>query len=166
MTTNVQTMDKAVRRTKVQPHRPGMGWHFVWHYDPPIAHHVQREDGTSYDWDEEGETSEGCIMWLADQFAIERLDGMTAREIYRTAYKERDGGAYDDEWLQTDALRSAWGDSTISPKRWTAIAVRKLFEDLEDVNYHSFLARLVELVGERAPKLAEALSDWCREVTP
>ena len=58
------------------------------------------------------------------------------------------------------------GDSTISPKRWTPTAVRKLFEDLEDVNYHSFLARLIELIRERAPKLAEALGDWCQEVTP
>jgi hypothetical protein len=161
-----QVQTTTPRRTDVQPHRLGMGWHFVWHYDPPIVHHVQREDGTSYYWDEEGETSEGCIMWLADQFAIERLDGMTACEVYRAAYKERDGGAHDDEWLHTDALRSAWGDSTISPKRWTETPVRKLLEDLEDVNYHSFLARLIELIGERTPKLAEALSDWCQEVTP
>ena len=85
-----QVQPTAPRRTNVQPHRLGMGWHFVWRYAPPIAHEGKREDGSTYEWEEDGDTSEGCIMWLADQFAIERLDGMTAREIYRTAYKERD----------------------------------------------------------------------------
>ncbi len=40
-------------------------------------------------------------------------------------------------------------------------ATARLFEDLEDVNYHSFLARLIELVEQRAPKLAAQLDGWC-----
>ena len=153
------------RRTNVEPHRLGMGWHFVFRYEPPIVHHVKREDGTSYDWTEEGETSEGCIMWLADEFARQELRGITAREIYRAAYEEHDGSDFDDEWLATDSLRDAWAKYTILPRLWTATQVNKLFEDLEDVNYHSFLAKLLELVEERAPNLAERLSDW-RTVVP
>ena len=51
------------RRTDVQPHRLGMGWHLVWRYDPPIVHQAKREDGSSFEWEEDGDTSEGCIMW-------------------------------------------------------------------------------------------------------
>ncbi|MGB2986052.1 MAG: hypothetical protein WBE26_09225 [Phycisphaerae bacterium] len=164
MKTQEQVQTTTSRRTDVRPHRLGMGWHFVWRYDPPIVHHVQRDDGTSHDWEEEGETSEGCIMWLADEFARQELAGITAREIYRTAYKERDGSDFDDEWLATDSLRDAWAKYTVLPRQWTATQVRKLFEDLEDVNYHSFLAKLIELAKERAPELAIALADWCQEV--
>lgn len=39
--------------------------------------------------------------------------------------------------------------------------VRKLFEDLEDVNYHSFLAGLIEWVEQRLPELAAKLNGWC-----
>ena len=152
------------RRTNIVPHELGMGWHFVWHYDPPIVHHARREDGSSYEWEEEGETSEGCIMWLADQFAMQELSGITAREIYRQAYKDRDGKDLDDEWLSTDTLRDAWAEHTVLPKQWMPTQVCKLFEDLEDVNYHSFLAKLIELVEERSPELAKALGDWCKEV--
>ena len=163
MKTQEQVQATTPRRTDVRPHRLGMGWHYVWRYDPPIVHHVQRDDGTSYDWGEDGETSEGCIMWLADEFLRQELAGATAREIYRAAYKDRDGG--DDAWLATGSLRDAWAKHTILPRQWTAAQIRRLFEDLEGVNYHSFLAKLVELVRERAPNLAEALSDWCHEMT-
>ena len=166
MRTQEQVQPATPRRTNVTPHRLGMGWHFVWRYDPPIVHHAQREDGTSYDWEEEGETSEGCIMWLADQFATQEFAGISAREIYRAAYKERDGNDFDNEWLATDSLRDAWAECTVVPRRWTTAQVRKLFEDLEDVNYHSFLAKLIEVVEKRAPKLARALGDWCKEVAP
>ena len=164
MKTQEQVQTTTSRRTDVRPHRLGMRWHFVWRYDPPIVHHVQRDDGTSHDWEEEGETSEGCIMSLAHEFARQELAGITAREIYRTAYKERDGSDFDDEWLATDSLRDAWAKYTVLPRQWTATQVRKLFEDLEDVNYHSFLAKLIELAKERAPELAIALADWCQEV--
>jgi hypothetical protein len=40
--------------------------------------------------------------------------------------------------------------------------VNKLFEDLEDVNYHSFLAKLAELIEQRAPELATRLAGWCK----
>ena len=163
MKTTKQTAETRTRRTGVQPHRLGMGWHLVCRYDPPVVRHVQRTDGTSYDYEDDGESSEGCIMWLADQFATQRL-GATAREIYRLAYEERDGKAFDNEWLATDALRDEWTECAVSPKRWTSTAVRKLFEDLEDVNYHSFLAKLIELVEERAPELAGELRDWCKEI--
>ena len=163
MTTAQQAAETKSCRTSVQPHRLGMGWHMVWRYDPPVVRHVQRADGMSCEYEDSGESSEGCIMWLADQFATQRLRA-TAREIYRLAYQERDGKDFDNEWLATDALRDEWGEYTVSPKRWTSTAVRKLFEDLEDVNYHSFLAKLIELVEERAPELAGALSDWCKEV--
>jgi len=163
MTTTQQTAETRIHRTSVQPHRLGMGWHFVWRYDPPVVHHVQRADGTSYDYEDDGESSEGCITWLADQFATQRL-GVTAREVYRLAYQERDGKDFDNEWLATDALRDEWAKYTVSPKEWTAGEVRKLCEDLEDVNYHSFLATLIELIEERTPELAVALSDWCKEV--
>ena len=163
MTTTKQTEGTKTHRTSVQPHRLGIGWHLVWRYDPPIVRHVQRDDGTSYHYEEDGESSEGCIMWLADQFATQRL-GVTAREIYRLAYREHDGEDFDDEWLATDALRDEWAEYTVSPKQWTSTAVRKLLEDLEDVNYHSFLAKLIEFVEERAPELASELSDWCTEV--
>ena len=163
MKTQEQVQTTTPRRTDVRPHRLGMGWHFVCRYDPPIVHHVKRDDGTSYDWEEEGETSEGCIMWLADEFLRQELAGITAREIYRAAYKERDGADIDDAWLTTDSLRDAWAEYTVQPRRWTAAQVSNLFEDLEDVNYHSFLGKLIELVKERAPELATALADWCQE---
>ncbi len=153
------------RRTDVQPHRLGMGWHFVWRCDPPIVHQGKREDGSSYEWEEDGETSEGCIMWLADQFAGHMLGGATARSIYRDAYRQRDGEAFDDEWLATEALKDEWEAYTVSPQQWSPIEIRQLMEDLEDVNYHSFLARLIELVKERAPELASALHDWCADVS-
>ena len=107
MKTQEQVQTTTPRRTDVQPNRLGMGWHFVWRYDPPIVHRSQREDRSSYEWEEEGETSEGCIMWLADEFARQELAGITAREIYRAAYMERDGSDFDDEWLATDSLRDA-----------------------------------------------------------
>ena len=163
MTTTQQTEETRTRRTDVQPHRLGTGWHLVWRNDPPVVRHVQRADGTSYEYEDDGESSEGCIMWLADQFATQRL-GVTAHEIYRLAYKERDGNNFDNEWLATDALCDEWAEYTVSPKQWTSTVVRKLFEDLEDVNYHSFLAKLIELVEERAPELAGALRDWHKEV--
>ena len=163
MKTQEQVQTTTPQRTDVRPHRLGMGWHFVCRYDPPIVHHVKRDDGTSYDWEEEGETSEGCIMWLADEFLRQELAGITSREIYRAAYKERDGGDFDDEWLATDSLRDDWAEYSVLPRQWTAAQVRKLFEDLEDVNYHSFLGKLIELVKERVPELATALADWCQE---
>ncbi len=163
MTTTQQTEETRTRRTDVQLHRLGMGWHLVWRYDPPVVRHVQRADGTSYDYEDNGESSEGCIMWLADQFATQRL-GAAAREVYHLAYQERDGKDFDNEWLATDALRDEWVKYTVSPKHWTSTAVRKLFEDLEDVNYHSFLTKLIELIEERTPELAATLSDWCKEV--
>ncbi len=165
MNTKQQVTAAPSRATNIQPHRPGMGWHYVWEYDPPVVHHVQRDDGTSYDWEELGESCEGCIMWLADDFARLKLGGMTTRDIYRAAYRERDVEDFNDEWLATDALHDAWAKYTVVPKRWTAVHVNKLFEDLEDVNYHSFLARLIELVEQRAPKLAGQLGDWCKEGT-
>lgn len=165
MTTTQQTAETRTRRTSIRPHRLGMGWHLVWRYDPPVVRRVQRADGTSYDYEDDGESSEGCIMWLADQFAAQRLRA-SAREIYRRAYQERDGNDFDNEWLATEALRDEWADYTVSPKRWTSTAVRKLLEDLEDVNYHSFLAKLIELIEEHAPELAGKLSDWCKEVKP
>ena len=33
------------RRIRIQPHRLGMGWHYIWEYDPPIEHHIVRPDG-------------------------------------------------------------------------------------------------------------------------
>lgn len=164
MSTKTQMNQSMGRKTSVERHRLGMGWHFVCRYDPPIVHHLQRDDGTSYDWEEEGETSEGCIMWLADQFCRQVLGGITARDVYRLAYRDRDGDGFDDEWLHTDALRDVWAEYTVLPKRWTPTAARKLFEDLEDVNYHSFLAKLLELVEERAPTFARSVSAWCVEV--
>ena len=149
------------QKTDIQPHRLGMGWHYVWRNDPPIEHVLRQEDGTPYYWRDDGETSEGCILYLADLFAMQML-GTTACEVYREAYRQRDGEVLDDEWLASDALRDAWALYTLIPKRWTAATVRRLFEDLEDVNYHSFLARLIELVEQRRPKLAAGLSGWCR----
>jgi hypothetical protein len=70
------------RKIRIQPHRLGMGWHYLWEYDPPIEHHVVKPDGTPYYWRDTGETSEGCIMWLADCFATQHLK-TTAREIYQ-----------------------------------------------------------------------------------
>ena len=165
MQMNMQTTGSESRRTKIQPHRLGMGWHYLWEYDPPIEHHVVRPDGTTYYCRDTGETSEGCIMWLADQFAAQML-GTTAQAIYRDAYRQRDGDPLDDDWLATDALRDAWGLHTILPKRWTVSHVRKLFEDLEDVNYHSFLARLIELIEQRLPELAGQLVGWCKTPAP
>ena len=149
------------QRTNIQPHRLGMGWHYVWEYDPPVEHRVVRPDGTPYYWRDTGETSEGCIMWLADRFATQHLR-TTAREIYGLAYRQHDGDEFDDEWLTSDALRDAWGKHTILPKRWGPGQVRKLFEDLEDVNYHSFLAKLIDLVEQRLPTLAAKLNGWCK----
>ena len=63
------------------------------------------------------------IMWLADQFATQRL-GLTAHEIYRSAYRERDGESSDGGWLATDALRDEWAEYTVTPKQWTSSAVR------------------------------------------
>ncbi len=148
------------RRTDVQPHRLGMGWHFVWRYDPPIVHQGKREDGSSYEWEEDGDTSEGCIMWLADQFARQMLEGATARSIYRDAYRQRDGEAFDDEWLATEALRDEWEAYTVSPKQWGPTEIRQLMEDLEDVNYHSFLDRLLKLIEEHAPQFGVVVSEW------
>ena len=149
------------RKLHVQVHRLGMGWHYLWQYDPPIEHHEVRPDGTACDWQDTGETSEGCIMWLADCFAIPKL-GITAREIYRLAYAQADGEKLDDDWLATQALGDEWGPHTVLPRQWGFAQVRKLFEDLEDVNYHSFLARLTELVEQRAPQLAAKLPGWCK----
>jgi hypothetical protein len=152
------------RKIRIQPHRLGMGWHYLWEYDPPIEHHVVRPDGTPYYWRDTGETSEGCIMWLADCFATQYLK-TTAREIYQLAYKEHDDDQFEDDWVATDALKDAWSRHTTLPKRWTPAKVRKLFEDLEDVNYHSFLARLIELIEQRLPELAAKLNGWCKPAT-
>lgn len=160
MTTQQIAITQA-RRMNIQPHRLGMGWHHIWEYDPPIEHHVTREDGTPYYWREDGETSEGCIMWLADCFAREHL-GTTAREIYRHAYKAADDNEFEDDWLDTDVLRGMWAPHTTMPKRWNVPQVRKLCEDLEDVNYHSFLARMTELIEAQLPQLAARLSGWCK----
>ena len=157
-----KTKEPVTKRTNVRPHRLGMGWHYVWEYDPPIVQRGQRQDGTTHEWQELGESSEGGIVWLADQFAREQLGGITAREIYGRAYQERDGESFDDKWLATDALRDAWDPYTVSPKRWTPALVRRLFEDLEDVNYHSFLAELITQVKAMAPRMARTLPDWCR----
>ena len=35
-----KTKEPITKRTDVRPHRLGMGWHYVWEYDPPI---VRRE---------------------------------------------------------------------------------------------------------------------------
>jgi len=149
------------RKTRIQPHRLGIGWHHIWEYDPPIEHHVRRDDGTAYYWRDSGETSEGCIMLLADSFARTRL-GMTAQEIYGLAYEQEDDEEFEDEWVATDVLRDTWGPYTVLPKHWGPTNVRKLFEDLEDVNYHSFLARLIELVEQRLPEVAAKLDGWCK----
>jgi len=147
------------KRINIHRHRLGMGWHYLWEYDPPIDHQVRGEDGTPYYWREFGETSEGAIMWLADRFAREHL-GTTARELYRQAYQAADDQEFDDEWLDTDCLRGMWAKHTVVPKRWTATQIRKLFEDLEDVNYHGFLSKLIDLTEPRLPHLAVALADW------
>ena len=159
MTTNHTTSTQA--RIRIQSHRLGMGWHYLWEYDPPIEHLVKSADGSPCYWREAGETSEGCIMWLADCLATRKL-GITAREIYRLAYAQADGEELDDDWLDTQALRDEWGPHAVLPKQWKPAQVRKLFEDLEDVNYHSFLAKLIELVEQRAPELAERLDGWCK----
>lgn len=151
------------RKIRIQPHRLGMGWHYLWEYDPPIEHHVVGPDGTPYYWRDTGETSEGCIMWLVDCFARQMLN-TTAREIYRLAYREHDDDEFEDDWVATEALRDAWSRHTTLPKHWTATKVRKLFEDLEDVNYHSFLAKLTELIEQRLPQLAARLNGWCKPV--
>ena len=164
MTLHGSTDSRRPRRTRIQPHRLGMGWHYVWEYDPPIEHRVRGEDGSPYYWRESGETSEGCIMWLADCFVREHL-ATTARDIYRQAYAPRDGDGIENDWLTTDALRDSWAAHTIVPKRWTAKQVNKLFEDLEDVNYHSFLLQLIDLIEERLPELAARLTDWCKPAT-
>jgi hypothetical protein len=70
------------RYIHIQPHRPGVGWRYLWEFDPPIDHQVRGEDGTPYYWRECGGTSEGTIMFLAGCFAREQL-GTTARELYR-----------------------------------------------------------------------------------
>lgn len=160
MTPHEGTAAIAPQRKDIQPHRLGMGWHYVWRYEPAVEHIGHQEDGTPYYWRDDGETSEGCIMYLADQFATQRL-GTTARDVYRTAYRQHDGEDFDDEWIAGDALRDAWAEHTVVPERWTPAQVRKLFSDLEDVNYHSFLARLIELVEQRALRLAAALPGWC-----
>ena len=161
MTTQQQTATTEARRIDIQPHRLGMGWHYLWEYDPAIEHHVVQPDGTPYYWRDTGETSEGCIMWLADNFARQKL-GTTAREIYRQAYRQQDDGAFDDDWLTTDVLRDEWAQHTTLPKRWSPSHVRELIEDLEDVNYHSFLARLFELIEQQLPELAAKLDGWCK----
>ena len=148
------------RKVRIQPHRLGKGWHYIWEYDPPIEHHVVRPDGTPYYWQDTGETSEGCIMWLADRFATQHLK-TTAREIYQVAYRQHDDDEFEDDWVATDALRDAWAKYTTLPKKWSPSQVRKLFEDLEDVNYHSFLTKLIELIEQRLPELALKLNDWC-----
>ncbi|MBP7937924.1 MAG: hypothetical protein KA354_25085 [Phycisphaerae bacterium] len=159
--TTIQTTGAQARRRRIQPHRLGMGWHYVWEYNPPIEHLVQSADGSPCYWREAGETSEGCIMLLADCFAARRL-GTTAREIYRQAYAQADGEALDDEWLATQTLCDEWGPHTVLPTLWRSAQVNKLFEDLEDVNYHSFLGRLAELIEQRAPALAKRLDGWCK----
>lgn len=161
MKTCQQTKGSESKRINIQPHRLGMGWHYLWEYDPPIEHLVKSKDGSPCYWREAGETSEGCIMWLADCFAIPRL-GITAREIYRLAYAQDDGEELDDDWLASQALHDEWGPHTVLPKHWGSAQVRKLFEDLEDVNYHSFLGKLIELVEQRAPELAARLEGWCK----
>jgi len=164
MTTPQATTTTEPRRLHIQQHRLGMGWHYLWEYDPPIEHHQVRPDGSACDWRDTGETSEGCIMWLADQFATQRL-GITAREVYQAAYRQHDDDEFEDDWVATDSLRDAWAPHTILPRRWTATQVRKLFEDLEDVNYHSFLARLIELIEQRLPDLAAQLNGWCKPIS-
>ena len=161
--TTQQTHTLQPRCIHNQPHQLGMGWHHIWEYDPPIENHVKRSDGTSCSWRESGESSEGCIMWLADRFARRHL-GTTAREIFGHAYKARKDCEFHDEWLNTDVLRGKWAEHTILPKRWSPANVRKLFEDLEDVNYHSFLTKLIELIETHLPTLAARLSDWCKPV--
>ncbi len=161
MVTQPQTAAREPRRIHVQPHRLGLGWHYLWEYDPPIEHRVLREGGTPYYWQESGETSEGCIMWLADQFATHKL-GTTAQEIYALAYEEKDDEHFEDEWVAADVLRDTWGPYTVVPKRWSPANVRKLFEDLEDVNYHSFLGKLIELIEQQLPDLAAQLTSWCK----
>lgn len=156
-----QQIVKEPRRIRIQPHRLGMGWHYLWEYDPPIEHHTVQADGTPYYWQDTGETSEGCIMWLADCFAREKLD-TTARDIYRDAYRQDGDEEFEDDWVATDALRDAWAKHTTAPKKWRPSHVRKLLEDLEDVNYHSFLARLTELIEQRQPELAAKLNGWCK----
>lgn len=149
------------RRIRLQPHRLGMGWHYLWEYDPAIEHQTVQANGTPYYWRDTGETSEGCILWLADCLAREKLN-VTARDIYREAYRRDGDEEFEDDWVTTDALRDAWAKHTITPKKWRPSQVRKLLEDLEDVNYHSFLARLIELIEQRQPELAAKLSGWCK----
>jgi len=153
-------MQTQAKRLNVQKHRLGMGWHYLWEYDPPVEHRVVKPDGTPYYWRDTGETSEGCIMWLADCFATQHLK-TSAREIYLAAYREHDDAEFEDDWVATDALRDAWSKHTVLLKKWRPYEIRKLFEDLEDVNYHSFLARLIELIEQRLPKLATKLNGWC-----
>lgn len=162
METKSQTETTEPKRLDVQKHRLGMGWHHLWRYDPPIEHRRQGPGGTPYYWRDDGETSEGCIMWLADCFARQHF-GMTAQEIFRAAYE---GQGLEDDWLATDNLRDEWEEHTILPKQWTMANIRKLFEDLEDVNYHSFLGKLIELVEQKLPKLAAKLTDWCNSNQP
>ena len=156
-----QIIATQARRIRIKPHRLGMGWHHIWEYDPPIEHHVRRPDGTPYYWRESGETSEGCIMWLTDCFTRAHLD-TTARGIYRQAYKAEDDNEFEDDWLATDVLKGMWAPHTILPTRWHPKNVSKLLHDLEDVNYHSFLLQLIDLIEERLPELAARLTNWCR----
>jgi hypothetical protein len=122
MQTQQQAAAKAPQRTSLQPHRPGMGWHYVWRYDPPIEHLMHTQDGTPYYWREDGETSEGCIVWLADNFTIRKL-GATAREIYQ-AYRQKDGEQFEDDWLANPVPQHA--GPLIMPSRYRIF--RKLNE--------------------------------------
>ena len=46
MATQPQAAPKEPRRINIQPHRLGMGWHYLWEYDPPVEHVVKSEDGS------------------------------------------------------------------------------------------------------------------------
>lgn len=163
MTTDQITI-QSPRHINIQPHRLGMGWHYIWEYDPPIAHHIHRADGTPCSWREGGESSEGCIMWLSDCFAREHLN-TNAQQIYREAYKAEDDEEFEDDWLDRDVLRGMWATHTVLPSQWTPFSIRKLLHDLEDVNYQSFLLRLSDLIEARLPDLAASLPDWCKPAT-
>ncbi len=142
----------------IEPHAVGMGQHYIWRYERPIVSYETGEDGWTERFDEEGQTSEGCIMLLVDDLARRELGGLSAQDICREACGDTvwDSSPGYATWLESSVLEEKWGRFTIIPEEWTIMNVICLLSDLRTVGFEELAEILRRLVEREAPHLLPA----------